>query len=328
MKSTIYCFLLMSIAIIFFIALSIIDLSVSFAQGKSKTPVPQKQVSIPPPSEVIKMNQRQNYQPSSHEPPVAPLTEEEIGKYNELIGRIDRDIIISGLKFSFNIFSGAVKQNDKPNTFISPFSVMQALLLTYNGAAGETKTAMEKTFYLENIDSEKLAATNIAFNKLIENIDPKVEMSVANSVWTKTGLAFSEEYLKKNTQIYNAEVKSVDFKSADAVPAINKWVSDKTRGKISPAVERLPENLTVMLINAIYFKGAWTSKFNPDNTRDEDFNAPGGVKKVKMMTQGGSFEYMKNEEFQAIKMYYGARRRVAMYLFLPVSGSGLDKFIA
>ena len=183
MKSTIYCFLLMSIAIIIFIALRIIDLSVSFAQGKSKIPAPQKQVSIPLPSEVIMMNQHQNYQPSSHEPPVAPLTEEEIGKHNELIGRIDRDIIISDLKFSFDIFSGAVKQNDKPNTFISPFSVMQALLLTHNGAAGETKTAIAADRALLQLDPPNPATVNFHLAQLLHrDNDPAARLHVLKAL--------------------------------------------------------------------------------------------------------------------------------------------------
>ena len=47
--------------------------------------------------------------------------------------------------FALNLMQKNLEQNSGSNVLLSPFSVMQALAMTANGAAGDTRTEMENT---------------------------------------------------------------------------------------------------------------------------------------------------------------------------------------
>jgi serpin B len=84
--------------------------------------------------------------------------------------------------------------------------------------------------------------------------------------------------------------------------------------------------MMLYLINAIYFKGDWTRQFDKTKTSDQPFHLlDGSTKPVPLMTQGGTFTYLKNDSFQAVSLPYG-NGRLSMLVFLPASGSSLQAF--
>src|SRR5215217_789633 len=57
---------------------------------------------------------------------------------------VDSRLVSANTKFGFKLFEEVAKEDAGKNVFISPASVGLALAMTYNGAAGETKQAMER----------------------------------------------------------------------------------------------------------------------------------------------------------------------------------------
>ena len=67
-------------------------------------------------------------------------------------------------------------------------------------------------------------------------------------------------------------MQALDFSSASASQTINAWVNNKTRGRIEDIVPaNIPAETIMYLINAIYFKGSWTHRFDPNDTRPAPF---------------------------------------------------------
>jgi serpin B len=84
----------------------------------------------------------------------------------------------------------------------------------------------------------------------------------------------------------------------------------------------------MFLIDAIYFKGAWTYQFDKTKTKDDRFYLPDGSwKPCKMMEQRGFFKYFENDTFQAIDLPYGDGD-FSMSIFLPRWGINIDSLIA
>ncbi len=82
----------------------------------------------------------------------------------------------------------------------------------------------------------------------------------------------------------------------------------------------------LFLVNAVYFKGKWTSAFDRANTADGYFTAASGVRQQRpMMRQRGDYQYLENENFQAISLPYG-EGDWSMYVFLPSQTSSLSSF--
>jgi serpin B len=83
----------------------------------------------------------------------------------------------------------------------------------------------------------------------------------------------------------------------------------------------------LFLINAIYFKGAWSTEFDKAKTKDDVFTiGSGSQKRLPMMTQSGKYDYYEAANFQAVSLPYGSGR-VSMYVFLPAAGTTINQFL-
>jgi serine protease inhibitor len=81
------------------------------------------------------------------------------------------------------------------------------------------------------------------------------------------------------------------------------------------------------LINAIYFKGDWTEKFDKSQTKEYPFFSTSGQQKLQpMMSQKGDYKYLETESFQAISLPYGKNGIISFYVFLPKKNSNLTAF--
>ncbi len=213
------------------------------------------------------------------------------------------------------------------NTFISPTSLAYALAMTYNGANGETQQAMAQALQVQGMS---MTAVNEAFSALMQSTqqaDPDVTLTIANALWAREGVSFAPDFLQRNEQYYQAEVDELDFADPGAVATINRWVDEQTQGKIPAIVDELKPETIMVLINAIYFKGAWTEPFDEDQTTDQPFTLlDGSTKQVPMMTQFDSYRYYEGEDMQAVSLPYG-EERLSMTILLPSQDSSLQSLV-
>jgi serpin B len=236
-------------------------------------------------------------------------------------------LIAANNEFGFNLFNQLRRQEADKNVFLSPLSVATALEMTYNGAAGETERAMARTLKLDGISLAEINQASAELMKSLSLADPKIELAVANSLWARQGVRFKEDFLARNRQFFGAEVASLDFASPQAVAKINGWVSANTKGKIAKIIDRIDAQQVMFLINAVYFKGLWQRKFDKTLTKTEPFHLLGGGQKpMPMMSQSGSYRYLRGEKFQALSLPYG-KGGVSLYLFLPDRGLSLNDFL-
>ncbi|MFN4151054.1 MAG: serpin family protein, partial [Candidatus Sericytochromatia bacterium] len=68
----------------------------------------------------------------------------------------DSKIVTANNKFGINLYSELVKNEKDKNIFISPLSISFALSMTYNGAGGETKKAMEKALSFDSMTLDEV----------------------------------------------------------------------------------------------------------------------------------------------------------------------------
>lgn len=228
--------------------------------------------------------------------------------------------------FGFNIFKNLKMEEGNKNIFISPSSIAIALSMVLNGAKGDTKNAIQKTLVLNNLDINTVNGENLNLINILKNPDPKVELSVANSVWVRKGVDFKQDFLNLVKNYYQAEIQSLDFASPSSVEKINLWVSQNTKGKIPMIIQSIPSEMMMYLINAVYFKGSWTKEFDKKLTEDRNFTPVSGTpnKRSLMKLQNEDLPYLETDTFQSIGLSYGENKRLSMYVFLP---KNLDNFI-
>jgi len=240
--------------------------------------------------------------------------------------KVDERLNAANSKFAFKLYEQALKQPGRTNVLISPTSVMLALAMTYNGAAGETRRAMANTLGLEGMSLEEVNRAAADLTSALSSTDPKVQLKIANSLWAKKGFSPKPDFVQRARDYYAAEVASLDFASPAAPETINSWVSKNTEGRIEKVVDQIDPEVVLFLINAIYFKGQWQFPFQKEKTKDDVFRlADGRQKKLPMMFQSGKYFYQKGKDFQAIFLPYGTGR-ISMYIFLPDENTPLDQF--
>lgn len=247
---------------------------------------------------------------------VFPQSAEEIAS----IDAIDRAVGKANNEFGFKLFSGIVKEDFGDNIFISPLSASMALAMTYNGARGETQEGMAEALSIENINTNELNKSYQNLKKVLEESDPKVKLTISNSLWARKGMKFKDEFLTVNKNYFDAYLEYLNFGDPNATNIINKWVDKSTNGLIEKIVEKIPGNAILYLINAIYFKGKWTEQFDKKLTTERTFHLLEGTKNHPMMSQSGKYQYLATPSFQAVRLPYG-NKQFGLYFFLPSESS-------
>lgn len=234
------------------------------------------------------------------------------------IGVKNTQLIDANQKFSWEIFNKINEEDSDKEIFISPLSVSSMLMMAYNGAEGTTMEAMAKAMYYEGITIDDL---NKGYKHLISrlnNIDKKVNVEIANSIWSRQGFEIRQHFTDVNRNYLLADVSSLDFAKADAANEINNWVAKKTNNLI-PSIINPPiaDDVMLYLINAIYFKGEWTNAFKSKDTFEADFYSYDGLTdKVQMMHRKGCIDLAQTEGYMAVSLPYGDER-VSMMVILP-----------
>lgn len=224
------------------------------------------------------------------------------------------------------------------NLFYSPFSISEALAMTWAGARGDTESQMAKALRF-SLSQDKLHpafnALDLALMSRGENAEGSdggpFRLKLDNALWGQMGYQFQTPFLDTLALNYGAGLHIVDFQKApDASRTlINDWVAEKTEDKIK---DLLPEGsvdaLTrLVLTNTVYFNAAWSEPFEKDQTKDLAFTKRDGTS-IQVPTMAGYQEapYGEGDGWAALDVPYG-KRELSMLLILPTAGT-LDAFEA
>jgi serine protease inhibitor len=227
--------------------------------------------------------------------------------------------------FAFDIFREIVNSQADENIIISPLSLSFALSMTVNGAAGGTRDAILDALRVSGITVDELNKSYSDLTKALLTIDSRVDIKIANSVWTENNFAVKKPFSEILINYYDAEAKSFD-KNDPSVPAkINTWIEAHTNGLIKNMVDRLDDNTVMLLINAIYFKGKWRNEFEVKATSMRNFTKTNGTQlNVSTMHQNEDHKTYVGDGFVVAELPYGQGNFV-MDIILP-DGNNLSTF--
>ena len=230
--------------------------------------------------------------------------------------------------FTFDLFRAVRKHSTDANVFISPLSVSMALNMTLNGAVGATADEMRAALRESGYSTADINAYSRELREALLRADPKTTIGIANSIWYRQGAIVKAPFIEANRTYYDAEVQALDFSSPSAVGTINGWCAQKTNNKIKEIVKRVDPMTFMYLINAVYFKGAWTTRFEKKNTRSGDFRrADGSTQQVQMMYLRDTFHYASGDVYDYLEMDYG-NHVFSMVIMLPKDGKTTRDVIA
>lgn len=238
------------------------------------------------------------------------------------ISRSETATVEAHTDFAFDVLRQCIADGleTHDNILIAPYSLSVALSMAANGAE-EGEALSEYTSRLMS-GSDNLGDLNNLNAKLLNglpSLDSKVELAMANSIWTRTDCPFIDTFSKNMAEYYSATCDNADLYTQAGIDKLNNWVSDKTAGSIKNFME-MPDEIMSMLVSVCSFQGKWQTVFKKDDTKIQDFtNSQGVAQKVKMMSNHTSYRTYKDNNLGIVRMPYGdgAFRMTAI---LPAKG--------
>jgi serpin B len=247
-----------------------------------------------------------------------------------VVDKTDLATLVDGNNaFAFDLYQ-ALRQTEG-NLFYSPYSISEALAMTYAGARGETEKDMAEALNF-TLSQDRL---HPAFNSLDLQLKQRGQgakgksgegfrLNVVNAIWGQEGYQFLAQYLDVLAQNYGAGLRIVDFvkETEQSRIMINQWVSDQTEGKIKDLIPpgAIDQLTRLVLTNAVYFNAAWQYPFDENATSNDLFHLLNGSDvTVPMMKQTESFRYAEGANYQAVELPYDGQE-LSMVILLPKVG--------
>jgi serpin B len=253
------------------------------------------------------------------------------------VSQTDKAALIAGNNaFAFDVYK-YLRAGDG-NLFYSPYSLSEALAMTYGGARGNTEKEMAAALDFE-LSQDKL---HPAFNALDLALASRgqgakgkdqqpFQLHIVNAIWGQSGFSFLPSYLDLLAENYGAGLRILDFQKSPEPSSvtINDWVAQQTEQKIKDLIPKgsITDMTRLVLTNAIYFNAAWQNQFNKNSTKPGDFTLKNGDKvSAQMMSEQASFKYASGVGYQAIELPYDGNE-LSMVILLPDQGK-FDTFEA
>ena len=240
----------------------------------------------------------------------------------------EHNVLDAANAFSFSLWHTINQASRDTNVFVSPLSVSFALGMAMNGANGQTFDEMRSAL---QFGTATLASIDSGYKSLIGllgSLDPSTTLSIANAIFYKSGIPFNQSFLNDAAKWFVAEVESQNFNDKPAtLNAVNGWANSKTNGRIPKVLDDYDSEMVRFLLNAIYFKGSWRDRFDPEATRDATFHAVSGDQSKPLMHRKGKMSYAETGAFQAVDLPYGDSA-FTMSVILPKSGNSVESVAA
>ncbi|MBE6287706.1 MAG: serpin family protein [Mediterranea massiliensis] len=208
--------------------------------------------------------------------------------------------------FSIRLLQAAEETTaDKSQIILSPLSASFALSMVTNGAAGETQQELLNALGFNGFTAEEMNTYNRKLITALTDLDNTSPISIANSLWLNKGFTPKDSFKKTLTNSYDAEVQSVDFANSETVERINEWCEKKTNGCIPDFLKTLLAEQRFVLLNALYFKGRWQTKFG--NSQPSTFTTEEGKEQevTFLSMEETKYLYAENELFSMAELPYG-----------------------
>nr|CAB3461774.1 unnamed protein product [Digitaria exilis] len=222
------------------------------------------------------------------------------------------------------------------NLVLSPVSIHAALSLVAAGTRGTTLDELLALLGAASRDelaefARAVAEGALADRSVSDSDEPLVAFACA--LWHEKAFALKPAYRAAAEESYRAKTRAVDFHNTPekAVETINSWVSKVTKDLITSILPpgSVNSDTSLVITNAIYFKGRWSMPFDTKDTETRQFHLlDGSTVRVPFMLGPEDLPIAVHQGFKVLKLAYlpdnNGPRFFSMCVFLPGARDGLS----
>ncbi|MDE7003695.1 MAG: hypothetical protein K2P08_04610 [Oscillospiraceae bacterium] len=208
------------------------------------------------------------------------------------------------------------------NRIYSPINVYMALAMLAETAGGDSRGQI-----LDLLEADSIEALRERANALwLDNYrdDGVVTSLLANSLWLRDGMTYSQQTLDTLAKVYFASSFSGQMGSEAYNQALRDWLNAQTNGLLqeqAQGLEMSPETV-LALASTIYFRAAWDDEFRKERTETDTFHAPSGDVDADFMHKTLESSFYWGDNFTAVQLRF--QRGGSMWLILPDEGCSVD----
>lgn len=190
---------------------------------------------------------------------------------------------------------------------VSPYSIASALGLVSQGARGQVADEVARLIGggQPDIAAQRELLTAAATLSAPQASEPPM-LAVSNTLWAWDGLPIQSGFRDELAGWPGGAVAQAPFVDHPdrARRTINEDVAHTTRGLIPQllAPGSVRADTVASLVNALYLRAGWSCPFPAHNTRDQDFHAPDGVRRVAMMHQYERLAYAARAGWELVEL--------------------------
>ena len=226
---------------------------------------------------------------------------------------IDQAFELASNQFSLDLLKTAYQSGT--NCMLSPYSVLSALAMTANGAAGQTLADFEAMFGLSVSD----------LNEYLASMTHGEELNSANAIWINKEFQVNTPFLQAVADHYDAAVRRAPF-NEETRQAINAWCAEQTKDRIPELLTTLSPAAKMCLINALSFDAQWLNPYEEHQIVNRTFTAADGTAAETEMLVGSENEYLETDFATGFcKRYENWQYR--FFALLPNEGVSMEDFL-
>ncbi|CAG4960081.1 unnamed protein product [Colias eurytheme] len=250
---------------------------------------------------------------------------QNVAPQQELLSNVSHGITDLGI----NLLRSAM-QLQQGNIMMSPTSIATLLALLQQGTTGGAQEQITNSLHMApeitapiyrrlTIDMRKRNSRNI--------------LTVANNVVVADTFDLYPAFKTTAIRNFGSEVTPMNFAGSEqAAKKINRWVADNTKNKITDMLQPDIFNLNtqLVLVNVVYFRGLWETKFKPEATMPREFHLKNGQSvTVPFMRLQTSFKFGEDPNTNSVVCIMPFERyQYSLILILPNEGSNTEELIA
>ena len=248
---------------------------------------------------------------------VSMTTEEEIDPEFMVLSDAQYDLVKRNNNFALNLFS---EMKGVGSNVVSPMSVTYLMAMLANGAEASTREEIMTTIGAKDFDIDEMNAFYAYLIRRAKTADKQTTLNIANYIALNKEFKLKKKFASTIADSYQGAVESLDFTNSESTKRINGWCSEHTNNMIPTIIDQVEPSAVAYILNAIYFNGTWTDKFDKNNTKKEQFNGyTRDIMYVDMMHRNAKYYYTSNDVYSAVTLPYGSGA-YSMTVILPNEG--------
>ena len=248
---------------------------------------------------------------------VSMTTEEEIDPEFMVLSDAQYDLVKRNNNFALNLFS---EMKGVGSNVVSPMSVTYLMAMLANGAEASTREEIMDAIGAKDFDIDEMNAFYAYLIRRAKTADKQTTLNIANYIALNKEFKLKNKFASTIADSYQGAVESLEFTNPESTKRINGWCSEHTNNMIPTIIDQVEPSAVAYILNAIYFNGTWTDKFDKNNTKKEQFNGyTRDIMYVDMMHRNAKYYYTSNDVYSAVTLPYGSGA-YSMTVILPNEG--------